>query len=106
MAAQDGGKQLLFPNPPFLRILRAPKRALQSAPQPLPGLTTFINPHGGVGVLPCALHALREMMGRETWQLEHAARLGTPERRPDSLCAASPSHITFMDADHPHQSSS
>ena len=56
----------------FLRIFCARERALQSAPQPLPRLAAFINPHGGVSVLPCALHASREMMGCETRQLEQA----------------------------------
>src|SRR5690349_16393878 len=101
MAAQDGGEQLLLPNPPFLRIFRAPERALQSAPQPLPRLAAFINPHGGVSVLPCALHASRKMMGCETRQLEQAARLGSSERLLESLCAASRSQIIFVDADHP-----
>jgi hypothetical protein len=45
-------------------------------------------------------------MGRETWQLEQAARLGSPDRLLESLCTATGSQIIFVDADHPSHSSS
>src|SRR5882724_11452022 len=106
MAAQDRGEELFFPDPPFLRILRWFPRVLRGAPKPFPRLTAFIDPHGRVGVRPRALHALHEVVGRETGQLEQAARLGSPDRLLKSLCTASRFQIIFVDADDSSHSSS
>src|SRR5437899_4162448 len=106
MAAQDGGEELFFPDPPFLRILRWFPRVLRGAPNPFPSLTAFIDPHGRVGVRPRALHALHEVVGRETGQVEQAACLGVAKRLLESRRIASRFQIIFVDADDSSHSSS
>src|SRR5262250_344308 len=99
MLLQEWSEQFLFPHLPRVRIVLGASRMLWAAPEPLPSLTTFIYPHGGIGALANTFRPLDKVVGDQPRELQQASCFRVTQNSLEPLGFYASLQLIFVNTD-------